>query len=94
MLLSYNNDNFQIPHTSTCVIHTIGDIHDGDTITITSPIFTSTNYKSKAINMSDRFEVLVKLTGSKSVVHNNSEDTLYGTLVCNDNDVFNMFVRL
>lgn len=94
MLLSYHNEDFQIPHTSTCVIHTTGDIRDGDIITITSPIFTSTNYKSKAINMSDRFDVPVKLTGNKTSVHNSSDDTLYGTLVCNDNDVFNMFVRL
>lgn len=93
MILSYRKDTFTIPHTSTCVIHTLGKISDGDTVTVTSPVFSSTNFTSKAINMSDRFDVPVKVMNNTGYIINES-DGLNATLVCDDNDVFNMYVRV
>ena len=90
MLLSYRNDSFKVPHTSTCIIHTTGIINDGDVIEVTSPIFASTSFSSRAINMSDRFNVVARVS-SGSVVNT---DNMEGTLVCDDNDVFNMYVRI
>lgn len=90
MLLSYRNDSFIVPQTSTCVIHTLGTINDGDTIEVTSPVFASTSFSSRAVNMSDRFNVTARVT-SGSVINNGD---LKGTLVCDDNDVFNMYVRI
>jgi hypothetical protein len=92
MILSYRNDKFSIPHTSTCVIHTQGVIKDGDSVTVTSPIFASTNFTSKSINMSDRFNVPIRILNDNGYITNDGE--YYATLVCNDNDVFNMFVRV
>jgi hypothetical protein len=40
--------------------------------------------------MSDRFNVTARVT-SGSVIH---DGDLKGTLVCDDNDVFNMYVRI
>lgn len=93
MILSYRKDTFAIPHTSTCVVHTLGKISDGDIVAVTSPVFASTNFTSKAINMSDRFDVPVKITNETGYIVNDS-DELIATLVCDDNDVFNMYVRI
>ena len=95
MLLSRKTDSFGIPHTSTCVIHTTGVINDGDTIEVTSPVFSSINFTSKAINMSDSFKVPVRILNEDRQVTNNEEDgSYYGTLVCDDDDVFGMYVRI
>jgi hypothetical protein len=91
MLLSYRNDSFTVPHTSVCVIHTTGIINNGDTVEVTSPVFASTSFSTRAVNMSDRFKVTARVQ-SKSV--NNTDGGLLGTLVCDDNDVFNMYVRI
>lgn len=95
MLLAYRDDIFTIPHTSTCIIHDTGEIHDGDTITITSPVFASTNFTTRSVNMSDRFDVTVRVTDpSKVFVNNKADGECKGTLVCDDNDVFHMYVRV
>lgn len=90
MLLSYRNDSFIVPHTSTCVIHTLGTINDGDIIEVTSPVFASTSFSSRAVNMSDRFNIIARVTHGSIF----NEGDLKGTLVCDDNDVFNMYVRI
>lgn len=90
MLLSYRNDTFIVPHTSTCVIHTVGTINDGDIIEVTSPVFASTSFSSRAINMSDRFNVVARVASGS--VTNDGE--MKAVLVCDDNDVFNMYVRI
>ena len=93
MLLSYRNDSFTVPHTSTCVIHTTGTINDGDVIEVTSPVFASTSFSTRAVNMSDRFNVIARVPSGK--IKNNAIDDLFtGILVCDDNDVFNMYVRI
>lgn len=95
MLLSNRDDTFIVPHTSSCIIHTKGVIKDGDVISISSPIFVSNNFLSKEINMSDSFDVVVKLRDPSNIIENNLEDGQFiGTLVCDDNDIFNMYVRI
>lgn len=93
MLLSYRNDSFTVPHTSTCVIHTTGTINDGDVIEVTSPVFASTSFSTRAVNMSDRFEVIARVT-SGSIINDKPNGDFKGVLVCDDNDVFNMYVRI
>ncbi|MBR1987736.1 MAG: hypothetical protein IKA36_01720 [Clostridia bacterium] len=92
MLLS--NNDFKIPHTSKCVIHTTGEICNGDIISITSPVFTSTNFKSGAINMSERFNVRIVMNESSTIINDKPDGEFTATLVCDDNDVFNMYVRI
>jgi hypothetical protein len=95
MILSYREEQFSIPHTSKCIIHTTGKISDGDIITITSPVFASINFTSGAINTSDRFDLPVKIINDNGyIINDNTDENLYGTLVCDDNDVFNMYVRI
>lgn len=93
MLLSYRNDVFGIPHTSTCIIHTTGIINDGDIITITSPVFSSTNFTSRSINLSDRFDVIIHLPQG-SFNNDKPDGECKGILVCDDNDVFGMYVKI
>ena len=94
MILSlYKEDEFVVPHTSTCVIRTIGMLRDSDIVLVTSPIFTSTNFTSKDINMSDSFKVPLKLSNNTLSVDNTKGD-LKATLVCDDNDIFNMYIKI
>ena len=94
MLLANKADTFSVPHTSKCEIHTQGVINDGDVISISSPIFSSTNFLSNEITMSDHFEVVVRLRDPSHPINHNTDETLFGVLVCDDNDIFNMYVRL
>lgn len=91
MLLSLNNDEFVIPHTSSCTIRTTGEINDGDIVKVSSVIFSSTEYSSRAVNISDTFTVTARVLSGESVY---SDGNLEGILVCDDNDVFNMYVRI
>lgn len=94
MILSlYKEDEFVIPHTSTCVIRTTGVLRDGDIVLVTSPIFASTNFTSKDINMSDSFKVPLKLSNNTLSIDNTKGD-LKATLVCDDNDIFNMYIKI
>lgn len=93
MLLSYRDDVFTVPHTSTCIIHTTGEIKDGDVITISSPVFASTNFTTGSINMRDRFDVVVRIP-SGIFINDKPDGECKATLVCDDNDVFNMYVRI
>ena len=91
MLLSISKDDFTIPHTSTCIIHTEGVINDGDIIEVSSVIFSSTKYISRAVDIGDRFNVTARVLSSEPVV---GDGNLKATLVCDDNDIFNMYVRI
>ena len=96
MILSlYNLDQPPvIPHTSTCIVHTTGTINDGDEIIVSSPLFSSQVFQSYATILSDKFKVKIRiLNESKSIVINNDE-TIQATLVCDDNNVFDMYVRV
>lgn len=93
MLLQNRNMKIVIPHTSTCVIRTKGTIHNGDVVSIVSPVFASTDFQSGSIEMTETFQLPIKiLTESREVVNANGE--YRAELVCDDNDVFNMYVRV
>lgn len=95
MLLSYNSDAYEIPQSSTCYVHTTGTISDGDTITVTSPVFASVNFVSGAINMSETFSVPVKVENKARYIINTMEPgEMLGTLRCFGNNVFDMYVIL
>jgi hypothetical protein len=95
MMLSYRQSTYHVPHTSRCIIHTTGLISDGDKISITSPVFTSINYISGAINITESFDVTARvLTETKTFVNNEPDGSCYATLVCDDDDIFNMYVRI
>lgn len=91
MILSYRREDYQVPLTSKCLIHTTGTIRDGDLVSVTSPVFASMNFTSGAINTSDKFNVVIKLNTSENI---QLDGETYGTLHCEDNDTFNMYVSL
>ena len=96
MILSlYNLDQPPvIPHTSTCIVHTTGTINDGAEVIVSSPLFSSQVFQSYATILSDKFKVKIRiLNESKSIVINNDE-TIKATLVCDDNNIFDMYVRV
>lgn len=96
MLLEYSTNDFKIPHTSTCHIMNTGDINDGDTVTITSPIFASIDFTSGAFNVKSTFNVPIRIQNADKSIHIPDDTTNVGypsTLVCDDNDVFNMYVK-
>lgn len=89
MLLQYYPIQYNIPHTSTCHISE-GTYHNGDMVTITSPIFSSIDFTSNQFYLSSGLEVRLQLQQESMVVPEGGMDV---TLVCDDNDVFNMYVR-
>lgn len=94
MLLSSKQDSVSIAQTSTCYLLTTGEIHDGDIVNIVSPIFTSINYSSGAINLSEELEVPCKISNDAKMITYDGKNGYTGTLKCYDNDVFNMYVQL
>ena len=95
MILSYRQSNYHVPHTSKCIVHTTGTIRDGDTISVTSPVFASINFTSGAINTTESFNVIARITNDAHEVTNTLPyGSFIGTLVCDDDDVFNMYVRV
>lgn len=95
MILSYRQATYHVPHTSKCIIHTTGTIRDGDMISVTSPVFASINFISGAINTTESFNVIARVTnGSNEIVNDKPDGSFTGILVCDDDDVFNMYVRI
>ena len=93
MLLQNRSMTISIPHTSTCIIRTGGTIHDGDTVSIVSPVFASLHYQSGSIELTETFDLPIRiLTNSREI--QNPKNNYRATLVCDDNDVFNMYVRV
>lgn len=90
MILSCRKETYSVPITSACLIHSTGQFRNGDTITVSSPVFSSFNYKSGAINTSEQFEVPLRLYGDTIVLTNGMK----GTLHCNDSDIFNLYVEI
>ena len=102
MILSYRREDYPVPLTSTCLIHTTGMICDGGSVSVTSPVFASMNFTSGAINTSDQFDVTVRF--SQKTREDNGEiimltdemcsaiGDIFGTLHCEDSDTFNMYV--
>lgn len=91
MILSYRREDYPVPLTSKCIIHTAGTKGDGDVVSVTSPVFASMNFTSGAINTSDKFDVVLKLGVDETV---KLTGNTYGTLHCEDNDTFNMYVSV
>jgi hypothetical protein len=91
MILSYRREDYPVPLTSKCIIHTTGTKGDGDVVSVTSPVFASMNFTSGAINTSDKFDVVLKLGVDETV---KLTGNTYGTLHCEDNDTFNMYVSV
>lgn len=89
MLLQYYPIQYDIPHTSICHISE-GTYHNGDTITVTSPVFSSIDFTSNQFFLSSGFEVQFRSQQESVTV---PEDGMDVTLVCDDQDVFNMYVR-
>lgn len=87
MLLQYYPINVTVPHTSTCHITSITN---DNIATISSPIFASIDFTSNQFNLSSGLNVPIHSNENVEI----SEDGLDATLVCDDNDIFNMYVRL
>ena len=91
MILSYRREDNLVPLTSKCLIHTTGMVCDGGFVSVTSPVFASMNFTSGAINTSDKFDIKLKLESGESI---QLDGNTYGTLHCEDNDTFNMYVSV
>lgn len=90
MILSNRVSHFIVPHTSRCVVHTTGLIKDGDRVEISSPVFPSFDLTTNALNSTSVFSVIIKLNNDSINVDKEFE----ATLVCDDNDTVNMYVRV
>ena len=59
------------------------------------PVFSSINYTSGAINTTEAFNVTVRVfTKTKSFTNDQPDGSCYGILVCDDDDIFNMYVKI
>ena len=92
MILANRAVDFKIPHTSTCTIHTQGRINDGDTVRVSSPVFSSYDITKLALTTSSEFEVPVRVQNKQGYFE--SDGNHKATLVCDDNDTLNMYVRV
>ena len=92
MILSQRASEFSVPHTSTCLIKTAGRINNGDTVSVISPVFPSHRILQFALESSDSFEVTIKILTPEGYI--DSDGTIKATLVCDDNDVQHMYVRI
>lgn len=92
MLLTYKTSTTQIPMTSTCIVNTKGRICDGNIVTVSSPIFPSINFSSGPLNVSETFQVPFFISNDNGYI-DNPKGELHATLVCNDGDIFNMYVK-
>lgn len=72
------------------MIHTAGEIKDGDNITVSSPIFSSIDFKSGSVQMTSTFDVPFRKKHREDQIV--SDGILKATLVCDDNNVFGMYV--
>lgn len=93
MLLQARDMTIKVPHTSTCIIKTKGRINDGDTIEVVSPIFSSVDFQSGSIMTTETFCVPIHILNTERFIENPTGD-YEATLVCDDNDIFHMYVRI
>lgn len=90
MLLQHYPVKFHIPQTSTCHIISQGIFSNGDYINITSPVFSSIDFTSNQFQLSTGLSVRLETDHEIEV----GEDGIDATLVCFDNDIFNMYVKI
>lgn len=93
MLLQNRDMTISIPHTSTCIIRTRDTIKDGDIVEIVSPVFSSVNYQSGSIELTELFKLPIRILNESRMIQNPQGDCK-ATLVCDDNDIFHMYVRV
>ena len=91
MILSNRVSEFVVPHTSTCIVHTHGTIKDGDMVEISSPVFPSFDLTTNALTSASKFNVPIKISNPAGYIESTVD--FEATLVCNDNDTINMYVR-
>ena len=69
---------------------TTGVVYNEGQVTITSPVFSSIDYNSKSLSLSQEFQVPLRIN-QESITLTGDEEAV---LVCDDNDVFKMYVKL
>ena len=90
MLLQHYPVKFHIPQTSTCHIISQGIFNNGYYVNITSPVFSSIDFTSNQFQMSAGLSVKLETDNEIEI----GEDGIDATLVCFDNDIFNMYVKI
>lgn len=80
-----------VPKSSICYITTRGEIHDGDVISVISPVFSSMDYSSRAVHLSESFDAVFR-TGKESVVITDDNNEAY--LNSTDQDINNLYVTM
>lgn len=80
-----------IPKSSKCYITNRGDIHDGDIISVISPIFSSMDYSSRAVHLSESLNaVFHTIKDSVTITDDNNE----AYLCSEDQDINNLYVTM
>ena len=92
MLLSYYPKEFTVPHTSSCLVTTTGMIVTDDMVDIISPVFSSIDFSSGNVDLSSTLSVKVVVENEYGVTE--TTQATQATLVCDDGDIFNMYVKL
>lgn len=78
-----------IPVSSKCIIKTRGLVKNGDVISVTSPMFSSINYSSRAVVLDESFDVVFR-SDDIEITDNNCEAFLNS----DDQDVNNLYVTM
>lgn len=92
MLLSSRKMSVTIPQSSTCIIKTVGELKDGDIVSVISPVFASADFQSGSIVTTETFDVPVYINNDEHKIV--SDGNLEGLLESQDNDVFDMRVTV
>lgn len=92
MILINRVRDFNVPHTSSCIIKTKGRIYDGDSVSIISPSFSSFDLKTDARISSSEFEMPIRITNQNGYI--DSDGNMEATLVSDDDDTTDLYVRL
>ena len=94
MLLQARDMVIKVPHTSTCIIKTKKErIYDGDVVEVVSPVFSSVDFQSGSIMTTETFQVPIHIFTDERMIQNPNGD-YKATLVCDDNDIFHIYVRI
>lgn len=81
-----------IPLSSKCYINNRGVIRNGDIISVMSPIFSSINYSSGAINLDESFNVRFKTDKENGVEI--TDDNYEAYLNSEDQDIDHLYVTM
>lgn len=81
-----------IPRSSKCYITNRGVIKDGDVISVISPIFSSMDYSSRAVQLSESFDVVFRTSNEEGI--NITDDNNEAVLNSEDQDIDNLYVTM